>query len=249
MDHTHWSDRSATAVRGEASEGAAGGGGAVGAMKVQLRYCAALREALGRQGGLWFGWSGDLCDENPPAARIQEAGNILFATIPLTPADHDDFYVHYANATLWPLCHYRLGLIEFSRSAFEGYLRVNRLFAERLAPLLRPDDLIWIHDYHFFPLAAALRSADEAAADLRRRLQADQQAQGSGDGSPSTVDDGSLDRLERTLFEAGTYMGLQRQENLGVAITAQQRALYLLILTAACAVALLVGARALWRRP
>ena len=116
-----------------------------------------LREALARSGGVWFGWSGDVAAENPPAPRIQEAGNILFATIPLTRADHDDFYLHYANGTLWPLCHYRLGLVEFSRSAYEGYLRVNRLFASRLAPLLRPDDLIWVHDYHFFPLAAALR--------------------------------------------------------------------------------------------
>lgn len=117
-----------------------------------------LREALTKRGGLWFGWSGDIVAENPPEPKCQEAGNILFATIPLTQADHDDFYARYANATLWPLCHYRLGLIEFSRSAYEGYLRVNRLFAERLAPMLRPDDLVWVHDYHFFPLAAALRA-------------------------------------------------------------------------------------------
>lgn len=117
-----------------------------------------LRDALQRRGGLWFGWSGDLTETPSATPRIQEAGNILFATIDLTPTDHDDYYVHYANGTLWPLCHYRLGLIEFSRSAYEGYLRVNRLFAERLAPLLRPDDLIWVHDYHFFPLASALRA-------------------------------------------------------------------------------------------
>ncbi|BBK32289.1 trehalose 6-phosphate synthase [Stella humosa] len=116
-----------------------------------------LREALQKEGGLWFGWSGEL-SEAAAEPKIHEAGNILFATIPLTAADHDDFYVHYANGTLWPLCHYRLGLIEFSRSAYEGYLRVNRLFAERLAPLLRPDDIIWIHDYHFIPLASALRA-------------------------------------------------------------------------------------------
>ena len=117
-----------------------------------------LREALQKRGGLWFGWSGELREGDAGEPKIQEAGNILFATIPLTPADHDEFYVHYANGTLWPLCHYRLGLIEFRRSAYEGYLRVNRLFAEKLAPLLRPDDLIWIHDYHFFPLASALRA-------------------------------------------------------------------------------------------
>jgi trehalose 6-phosphate synthase len=38
-----------------------------------------------------------------------------------------------------------------------GYFRVNRLFARLLAPLLREDDVIWIHDYHLIPLASELR--------------------------------------------------------------------------------------------
>src|SRR5690606_23453101 len=41
----------------------------------------------------------------------------------------------------------------------EAYWRVNRLFAERLIPLLQPDDLIWVHDYHLFPLGQTLREA------------------------------------------------------------------------------------------
>jgi trehalose 6-phosphate synthase len=38
-----------------------------------------------------------------------------------------------------------------------GYFRVNRFFAQRLAPLIEPDDVIWVHDYHLIPLAAELR--------------------------------------------------------------------------------------------
>jgi trehalose 6-phosphate synthase len=34
---------------------------------------------------------------------------------------------------------------------------VNRRFAETLAPLIEPDDLIWVHDYHLIPLARELR--------------------------------------------------------------------------------------------
>ena len=37
-----------------------------------------------------------------------------------------------------------------------GYRRVNALFARRLAPLLRPDDIVWVHDYHLIPLADEL---------------------------------------------------------------------------------------------
>jgi trehalose 6-phosphate synthase len=35
---------------------------------------------------------------------------------------------------------------------------MNALFAERLAPLLRPQDVVWVHDYHLVPLGDELRS-------------------------------------------------------------------------------------------
>jgi len=117
----------------------------------------ALREALQRQGGLWFGWSGEVVDAPSAAARTSTAGRITYATLDLSPDDYDAYYIGYANSTLWPLCHYRLGLIEFRRAAFRGYLRVNENFAKALLPLLRPDDDVWVHDYHLIPLAAELR--------------------------------------------------------------------------------------------
>src|SRR5690606_31328153 len=59
--------------------------------------------------------------------------------------------------TLWPLFHYRTDLASFERSFGEGYLRVNERFAETLLPLIRPDDLIWVQDYHLIPLGRELR--------------------------------------------------------------------------------------------
>jgi trehalose 6-phosphate synthase len=38
-----------------------------------------------------------------------------------------------------------------------GYLRVNARFADELSKLLRPDDVVWVHDYHLLPFARALR--------------------------------------------------------------------------------------------
>ena len=117
----------------------------------------ALREALQRQGGLWFGWSGEIVEATGGPVRTTTAGRITYATLDLSQDDYDAYYIGYANSTLWPLCHYRLGLIEFRRAAFQGYLRVNTNFARALTPLLRPDDLIWVHDYHLIPLGAELR--------------------------------------------------------------------------------------------
>src|SRR5262249_60569793 len=62
-----------------------------------------------------------------------------------------------ANRVLWPFLHYRRVLANFSRRDLSGYMRVNPTFATELDKLLQPDDVVWVHDYHLFPLAEALR--------------------------------------------------------------------------------------------
>jgi trehalose 6-phosphate synthase len=89
--------------------------------------------------------------------KIFRSGQVLYATLDLLPKEHRDFYVGFANSALWPLCHYRLGLIDYRRQAYEGYLAVNARFARAIAAMVAPDDLIWVHDYHFLPLAFFLR--------------------------------------------------------------------------------------------
>jgi trehalose 6-phosphate synthase len=119
----------------------------------------ALEAALKQQGGLWFGWSGQTIDDDAQLGGLkhQEVGNVTFATIDLLKRDYDAFYAGFSNRALWPLCHYRLDLIQIDQDDTAGYFRVNEQFARELAPLLRPDDLIWIHDYHLIPLASMLR--------------------------------------------------------------------------------------------
>ncbi len=117
----------------------------------------AMREALQHKGGVWFGWSGEVNDGRAMQPRTAQANGVTYLTVDLAQADYDQFYVGYANGTLWPLMHYRLGLIDFRREDFEGYLRVNRRFAETLRPHIGADDVIWVHDYHLIPLARELR--------------------------------------------------------------------------------------------
>jgi trehalose 6-phosphate synthase len=120
----------------------------------------AIRTALQQSGGIWFGWSGDVADEPTTTPEIAFEGSLTFATLNLSRKDFNEYYVGYANRVLWPLFHYRSSLVEFSRRYLTGYLRVNRLFAQSLAPMLSPDDLVWIHDYHLIPLAEELRKQD-----------------------------------------------------------------------------------------
>ena len=49
-------------------------------------------------------------------------------------------------------------LAEYSKIDLDGYLRVNRNFAECISRMLKPDDQIWVHDYHLMPLARELRA-------------------------------------------------------------------------------------------
>jgi trehalose 6-phosphate synthase len=116
----------------------------------------ALAEAL-RPGSLWFGWSGRRSGAPEPEARLQHADGTTYATLDLTEADYRGFYVGFANSALWPLLHFRLGLVVFRREDYEAYRAVNRRFAVALARLLEHDDLVWVHDYHLFPLAEELR--------------------------------------------------------------------------------------------
>jgi trehalose 6-phosphate synthase len=130
----------------------ADGGSSAGGLAV------ALHAALEQHGGMWFGWSGESSgDRETDRLTRTEVGNITYALVDLTRRDLDEYYSGFANRALWPLFHYRLDLTDFSRRDMAGYFRVNRYFARQLAPLVRPDDIIWVHDYHLIPLAAELR--------------------------------------------------------------------------------------------
>ncbi|MDO1559465.1 trehalose-6-phosphate synthase [Brevundimonas sp. 2R-24] len=118
----------------------------------------ALRAALQDHGGLWFGWSGETSEHaqsEPPKTRT--VGGIQTVTAALTEHELETYYNGYANRTLWPLLHQRLDLMASDRELAKGYLAVNARFAALLAPLIEPDDQVWVHDYHLIPLASELR--------------------------------------------------------------------------------------------
>lgn len=116
----------------------------------------ALAAAMRQRGGIWFGWSGNTEDLAAPAIR-EEIGNVAAVSIPLSQREVDEYYLGYANSVLWPLFHYRLDLVDHRPNFLETYAAVNRKFASELIPFLKPDDLIWVQDYHLMPMAARLR--------------------------------------------------------------------------------------------
>jgi len=117
----------------------------------------ALVGALRERGGIWFGWSGRTVGAGKARLHTEKADGITLATIDLSQHDYDGYYNGFSNNCLWPLLHFRIDLIKFERAQLETYWSVNRRFAQSLAKLLRPDDLVWVHDFHLLPLAEELR--------------------------------------------------------------------------------------------
>src|SRR5215813_7864396 len=75
---------------------------------------AGVMDALKQQGGIWFGWSGEITGDVESVANPERTvGPITLYTVNLSRRDYDEFYRGYANGTLWPTLHYQVGHAHF----------------------------------------------------------------------------------------------------------------------------------------
>jgi len=116
-----------------------------------------ILSALKRTGGLWFGWGGETVEQEPGDPELHIREGVTYATIDLRKEEFDLYYNGYANEVLWPLFHYFQRSMRYAVEQRDAYESVNRTFAQKLAPLITPDDVIWVHDYHLIPLGRRLR--------------------------------------------------------------------------------------------
>jgi len=118
-----------------------------------------LFAAMQASRGLWFGWDGETVETASEDPAVVRKDGVTFASIDLDQAEYKEFYLGFCNGALWPLFHYFVDGFRYSDAQYEAYQRMNQRYARMLQPLLEPDDLIWVHDYHLFPLAQRLREA------------------------------------------------------------------------------------------
>lgn len=131
----------------------------------------ALQDVLIGNSVIWMGWNGDIVDANDRwdgttngfkirkktllgSAGIRRADSVItYITTAFTSKQYQHFYCGFANNVLWPLLHEQPELISQTPEDYAGYQAVNRLFALQLKKVLKPDDVIWVHDYHFLSVA------------------------------------------------------------------------------------------------
>jgi trehalose 6-phosphate synthase/phosphatase len=123
------------------------GGVATGLRALQVKGC-----------GPWVGWPG-AADDGHIDRGVLDRQLKGFGCVPvhLTLPEIRGFYVGYANGVLWPLCHYLIDQLPVRTRHWNTYESVNARFADTLAELYRPGDLVWIHDYQLMRVPALLR--------------------------------------------------------------------------------------------
>lgn len=123
------------------------------------RLAEALWDELAKRGGVWFSWSGQISPQESRGVRILQEGNVDLALADVTAAEHEGYYLGYANGALWPVLHYRVDLARFDDTEFEVYGAVNRRFGRLLHQLLHRNDLVWVHDYQLLLIGQELRNS------------------------------------------------------------------------------------------
>jgi trehalose 6-phosphate synthase len=118
-----------------------------------------LLAAMQARRGMWFGWDGETAETASPDPSLVRKDGVTYASIDFDQTEYRDFYLGFCNGTLWPLFHYFVDGFRYNDEQYDAYQRMNQRYARTLLPLLEPDDLVWVHDYHLFPLAQRLREA------------------------------------------------------------------------------------------
>lgn len=109
----------------------------------------------------WVGWPGINISDLPHEKREEleqklESLNCCAVNIPKNVID--SFYSGFCNKTIWPLFHNLTTYFSYDESDWEIYQQVNMHFCETIASMVKPGDIVWVHDYHLFLLPEYLRN-------------------------------------------------------------------------------------------
>jgi trehalose 6-phosphate synthase/phosphatase len=108
---------------------------------------------------LWIGWPGPACSSGRRAQKIKDILSKDYNSVPvfLTHKEAQGYYQGLSNSSLWPMLHYMTNYFEYEKHWLEDYENVNNKFADEICSVIKPGDMVWVHDYHLMLLPAILR--------------------------------------------------------------------------------------------
>ncbi|NPU99801.1 MAG: bifunctional alpha,alpha-trehalose-phosphate synthase (UDP-forming)/trehalose-phosphatase [Brevinematales bacterium] len=109
---------------------------------------------------LWVGWSGinsERLTEHEKTDIMDKMSAKGMYPVHLSRREVEQYYYGFSNKTLWPLFHYFQLLAKYEGSYWNEYVNVNRKFADAVIAQIKPDDIVWIHDYQLLLLPAMIR--------------------------------------------------------------------------------------------
>ncbi len=107
---------------------------------------------------VWVGWPGaSVAPEHEPTVKAYAEKEFKAIPVFLPEESMDRFYHGFCNKTLWPLFHYFPTLTRYEEDYWQEYRQVNRAFADAVLKILRPDDLLWVHDYQLMLVPGLVR--------------------------------------------------------------------------------------------
>lgn len=122
----------------------------------------ALAPVLKNRGGVWIGWPGPAeVDEKDEILKILENEHrrtgFLLHPIFLSKEEVKLYYEGFANEIIWPFFHDLQSECNFDPAYWHAFQDVNCKFATGIVDKLKPNDFLWIHDYHLLLVGQELR--------------------------------------------------------------------------------------------
>lgn len=107
---------------------------------------------------IWMGWPGMTVEKEDEAfVRKTVQKDYHASPVFLSQKLMDKVYLGFCNKTIWPLFHYFPNYASFENEFWDEYQKVNRIFCDEIMKVVKPNDIIWVHDYHLFLLPGMLR--------------------------------------------------------------------------------------------
>lgn len=138
--------------------------------RLPITYDKNLKKVIPGSGGLVTALSGVKADQkilwigqipegvsSSDLKELNKKSPFLFDGPRINEKLYASYYNGFCNNVLWPLFHYETDRVHYQAKDFDSYREVNKLFADYIAKKIRPNDLVWIHDFHFLLLPKLLK--------------------------------------------------------------------------------------------